>query len=158
MGKYLSSFRIFLPFAFDTREAKSSNTMTPFKELDESKMDVYWAANNIRGRAQKRKRYSHTIHFMLLGAERHDDKTRLFLEMTFPITFSPALVTKEDGFNYKWNKKRTTIRRFLGTKKPEMVMKQARKLLKECNRFYFMYHTPKEKKSKKKKTLFFNQP
>ena len=145
-SKFMHSIKIYMPYGFDLQTSKSGKTPYPFKIFTQKEMDTYLVGNNL---PKSRKGVAPTAFFMVLGAERFENKTRLFLQMTFPATINSATITKESGFMYRWNKKRTTITRFLGTQKPEVVEQQAQTLLKECNRFYFMYHVPKEKKQKK---------
>ena len=143
----MHSVKIYMPYGFDLALSKLGSTPYPFKPFSKEEMDRLLAGNNMH---QKRKGIAPTAFFMILGVERFEDKTRLFLQMTFPASINSKTITKGSGFMYRWNKKRTTITRPLGTRKPEVVEQQAQVLLKECNRFYFMYHTPKEKKVKKK--------
>lgn len=132
----------------DLRNTNKDRHITPFGELPEILLEKMTVVNNNRGRTIAS---NNRVYFMVLGIERHEDKYRFFLEMTFPIHINPRLVTKEHGFMYRWNKKRTTIRRLLGTTKPDVIERQARLLLKECQRFYFMYNTRKKRKRSKNK-------
>ena len=136
-----------MPYGFDLQVSKLGKNPYPFKSFTQEEMDSVLVGNNLH---KNRNSVAPTAFFMVLGAERFETKTRLFLQMTFPAIINSDTITKESGFMYRWNKKRTTITRFLGTQKPEVVEQQAQVLLKECNRFYFMYHVPKEKKQKKK--------
>jgi len=147
LGAYLNSVSIYLPFGILVSDIHNLTTMTPFQEFPDSVIWSHRVANHLNNRKiQPRSKHFSKIYLMTLGIKRHKDKVRLYLEMTFPIALRNINTIHDmhmmsSGFLYSWNKKRATIQRNLGTSNPEVVLKQIKILLKECNRFYFMYNS-----------------